>query len=111
MYAAQRGVPFAEVWPHRDLDRFTNSDGWAAATHTRRLAAGRLQTRGNARAARTSTATRHRGWFDRDGRRGHRRVEPEIAGWTALVRTFPNLKTSTTSTARSPTPKRRRSAT
>jgi hypothetical protein len=103
LYAGDHGVPFDEVMKQTEVwIGFTNSDGWAAGD----LDSGRAGfARGNGNGQgpvgvlqpgkdlNRDFATV--GWFDRTRGRGLAESEPEIAGWTALVRSFPNLKTST----------------
>ncbi|MBC7374191.1 MAG: hypothetical protein H7323_09395 [Frankiales bacterium] len=95
MYAGDTGKPFAEVMRRTETwVAFTNPDGWIAGDLTRTGGAG--FKRGNDNGGKDLNrdfATV--GWYDRTGGRGVAESEPEIAGWTRLVRSFPNLKTST----------------
>jgi hypothetical protein len=103
LYSGDHGVPYSEVMQRTETwIAFTNSDGWAAGD----LDSGRVGfARGNGNTQGPVGALQPGkdlnrdfatvGWFDRSGGRGLAESEPEIAGWTALVREFPNLKTST----------------
>lgn len=95
LYAGDTGKPFAEVMQRTETwVAFTNSDGWIAGDLARLGGTG--FQRGNANGGKDLNrdfATV--GWYDRTRGRGVAESEPEIAGWTALVRSFPNLKTST----------------
>ncbi len=95
LYAGDTGKPFAEVMRRTETwVAFTNSDGWIAGDLARTGGAG--FKRGNDNGGKDLNrdfATV--GWYDRTGGRGVAESEPEIAGWTRLVRSFPNLKTST----------------
>jgi hypothetical protein len=103
MYAGDTALPFAEVMERTETwIGFTNSDGWAAGD----LDSGHAgYNRGNGNGAgalplfqggkdlNRDFATV--GWFDRTRGRGLAESEPETAGWATLVRSLPNLKTST----------------
>lgn len=95
LYAGDTGFPFAEVMRRTETwIGFTNSDGWVAGDLDSRTGPG--FERGNENGGKDLNrdfATV--GWYDRTGGRGIAESEPEIAGWTTLVRSFPNLKTST----------------
>jgi hypothetical protein len=94
LYAGDTGTPFAEVMRRTETwIGFTNSDGWAAGDVDQNSGPG--FTRGNDNGADLNRDFATVGWFDRTGGRGIAESEPEIAGWTDLVRSFPNLKTST----------------
>jgi hypothetical protein len=95
MYSGDNGVPFAEVMRKTEnWIAFTNSDGWAQGDLDNLGGTGFKRGNDNMQKdLNRDFATV--GWFDRTGGRGIAESEPEIAGWTALVRTFPNLKTST----------------
>ena len=95
LYAGDTGVPFAEVMRRTETwIGFTNSDGWAAGDLESTSGPG--FERGNENGGKDLNrdfATV--GWYDHSRGRGIAESEPEIAGWTALVRSLPNLKTST----------------
>lgn len=95
LYAGDTGKPFSEVMRRTETwIAFTNSDGWAAGDLTQLGGTG--FQRGNddgGKDLNRDFATV--GWYDRTGGRGVAESEPEIRGWTALVESFPNLKTST----------------
>jgi hypothetical protein len=96
LYAGDTGKPFTEVMQKTETwIGFTNSDGWNAGDLASSTGAG--FERGNENGGKDLNrdfATV--GWYDRvSNGRGIAESEPEIAGWTTLVRSFPNLKTST----------------
>ncbi len=96
LYAGDTGKPFAEVMKKTETwIGFTNSDGWNQGDIASTSGAG--FKRGNDNGGKDLNrdfATV--GWYDRvSGGRGVAESEPEVAGWTTLVRSFPNLKTST----------------
>jgi hypothetical protein len=103
MYAGDTSFPFSEVMARTETwIAFTNSDGWAGGD----LDSGQVGFhRGNDNGSGPVGALQAGkdlnrdfatvGWFDRTGGRGLAESEPEIAGWTDLVRSLPNLKTST----------------
>lgn len=96
LYAGDTGKPFAEVMSRTETwIGFTNSDGWNAGDLASQSGAG--FERGNENGGQDLNrdfATV--GWYDRVSRgRGVAESEPEVAGWATLVRSFPNLKTST----------------
>ncbi|MCW2679033.1 MAG: hypothetical protein JWM62_434 [Frankiales bacterium] len=97
LYAGDTGIPFAEVMRRTETwIGFTNSDGWAAGDVDTDASNGPGFQRGNDNGGKDLNrdfATV--GWFDRTGGRGIAESEPEIDGWTDLVESFPNLKTST----------------
>jgi hypothetical protein len=95
LYAGDTGVPFAEVMRRTETwIGFTNSDGWNAGDLNSTTGPGfeRGNENGGKDLNRDFATT---GWYNRESGRGIAESEPEIAGWTALVRSFPNLKTST----------------
>ena len=102
LYSGDHGVPFAEVMQRTETwIGFTNSDGWASGDLDSRevgFARGNGNTQGPVGAVQPGKDLNRDfatvGWFDRTGGRGLAESEPEIAGWTALARSFPNLKTS-----------------
>jgi hypothetical protein len=95
LYAGDTGVPFEEVMRRTETwIGFTNSDGWAAGDVDSTSGPG--FERGNENGGKDLNrdfATV--GWYNHGSGRGIAESEPEVAGWTALVRSFPNLKTST----------------
>lgn len=95
LYAGDTGVPFAQVMRRTETwIGFTNSDGWNAGDLASTSGVG--FERGNENGGKDLNrdfATV--GWYDRSGGRGVAESEPEVAGWATLVRSFPNLKTST----------------
>ena len=96
MYAGDTGRPFSQVMQQTETwIGFTNSDGWREGDLDNLGGTG--FQRGNANGGKDLNrdfATV--GWYDRvSNGRGIAESEPDIAGWTALVRSFPNLKTST----------------
>ncbi len=95
LYSGDTGVPFAEVMEQTETwIGFTNSDGWAAGDLDSTTGPG--FERGNENGGKDLNrdfATV--GWYDRTGGRGTAESEPEVAGWATLVRTLPNLTTST----------------
>ncbi len=103
MYSGDTAVPFSEVMKKTETwIAFTNSDGWAAGDLDSGHAGfnrgngngdGALPLLQGGKDLNRDFATV--GWFDRTGGRGLAESEPEIAGWATLVRSFPNLKTST----------------
>lgn len=94
LYAGDTGKPFSEVMRRTETwIGFTNSDGWASGDVDSTTGPG--FERGNANGADLNRDFATVGWFDRTGGRGIAESEPEIDGWTDLVETFPNLKTST----------------
>ena len=103
LYSGDTGVPFAEVVERTETwIAFSNSDGWAAGDLTSGsigFARGNGNTQGPVGAVQPGKDLNRDfatvGWFDRTGGRGLAESEPEIAGWTELVRSFPNLRTST----------------
>jgi hypothetical protein len=94
LYSGDTGVPFAEVMRRTETwIAFTNSDGWNAGDLDSTSGPG--FERGNENGGKDLNrdfATV--GWYNRGDGRGIAESEPEIQGWTALVRSFPNLKTS-----------------
>jgi hypothetical protein len=103
MYSGDNGVPFSEVVKKTETwIAFTNSDGWASGdldSGEVGFARGNGNTQGPVGALQPGKDLNRDfatvGWFDRTRGRGLAESEPEIAGWTALVRSFPNLTTST----------------
>jgi hypothetical protein len=96
LYAGDTGIPFADVMRRTETwIGFTNSDGWAAGDLDTDAADGPGFVRGNAGGADLNRDFATVGWFDRTGGRGLAESEPEIDGWTDLVDSLPNLKTST----------------
>ena len=102
LYSGDHAVAFGEVAERTETYlAFLNSDGWAAGDLDSGKA-GFARGNGNGQGpvgALSPGKDLNRdfatvGWFDRSGGRGLAESEPEIAGWTALVRTFPNLTTS-----------------
>lgn len=95
LYAGDIGKPFSEVMQKTEnWIAFTNSDGWAQGDLDKLGGTGFKRGNDNGQKdLNRDFATV--GWFDRTGGRGVAESEPEIAGWTALVRSFPDLKTST----------------
>ena len=94
LYSGDTGKPFAEVVRRTETwIAFTNSDGWAAGDLDSTTGPG--FERGNAEGRDLNRDFATVGWYDRTRSRGVAESEPEVAGWTALVRSFPNLKTST----------------
>ena len=95
LYAGDTAFPFDEVMRRTETwIGFTNSDGWNAGDLASTSGAG--FERGNENGGKDLNrdfATV--GWYDRTNGRGIAESEPEIAGWTDLVRSFPNLVTST----------------
>ena len=95
LYAGDTGKPFADVMRSTETwIGFTNSDGWNAGDLASTTGAG--FERGNENGGKDLNrdfATV--GWYDRTRGRGVAESEPEVAGWATLVRSFPNLKTST----------------
>lgn len=95
LYAGDTGFPFAEVMRRTETwIGFTNSDGWVAGDLDSSTGPG--FERGNENGGKDLNrdfATV--GWYDRTGGRGIAESEPEIAGWTTLIRSLPNLTTST----------------
>ena len=93
LYTGDTGKPFTEVMRRTETwIAFTNSDGWAAGDLDSTSGPGFV--RGNDNGADLNRDFATVGWFDRSGGRGIAESEPEIAGWTDLVRGLPNLKTS-----------------
>jgi hypothetical protein len=95
LYAGDTGVPFAEVMRRTETwIGFTNSDGWAAGDLDSTTGPGFERGNENGRKdLNRDFATV--GWYDHSGGRGIAESEPEIAGWATLIRSLPNLKTST----------------
>ena len=103
LYSGDHGVPFAEVMRQTEtFIGFTNSDGWAGGDvdsgeigfhRGNDNEAGKVGALQTGKDLNRDFATI--GWFNRGSGRGVAESEPEIAGWTTLVRSFPNLKTST----------------
>ena len=95
MYAGDTGFPFAEVMRRTETwIGFTNSDGWVAGDLDSTSGPG--FERGNENGGKDLNrdfATV--GWYNREGGRGIAESEPEIAGWTDLIRSLPKVKTST----------------
>jgi hypothetical protein len=95
MYAGDTGKPFSDVMRRTETwIGFTNSDGWNAGDLASSTGAG--FERGNENGGKDLNrdfATV--GWYDRTGGRGVAESEPEIAGWATLIRSLPNVKTST----------------
>ncbi len=96
LYAGDTGLPFSDVMTRTETwIAFTNSDGWAAGDLTS-MSPGPGFSRGNEEGQDLNRDFATVGWYDRiSGDRGVAESEPEIAGWTDLVRSFPNLVTST----------------
>ena len=103
MYAGDTAVPFSEVMAKTETwIGFTNSDGWAGGdADSGQIGFHRGNDNGSGPVGALQAGKDLNrdfatvGWFDRTGGRGLAESEPEIAGWTDLVRSFPNLKTST----------------
>jgi hypothetical protein len=95
LYAGDTGVPFADVMRRTETwIGFTNSDGWNAGDLASRSGVG--FERGNENAGKDLNrdfATV--GWYNRGSGRGIAESEPEAAGWAALMRSLPNVVTST----------------
>ncbi|MDP3714099.1 MAG: M14 family zinc carboxypeptidase [Mycobacteriales bacterium] len=95
LYAGDTGFPFSEVMRRTETwIAFTNSDGWAAGDLTTSDPGPGFQ-RGNANGADLNRDLATVGWYDHSGGRGLAESEPETRAWTTLVKSFPNLKTST----------------
>lgn len=95
LYTGDIGKPVSEVLAKTEVwVAFTNSDGWAAGDLTS-TNPGPGFVRANDNGADLNRDFGTVGWFDRTGGRGIAESEPEIRGWTTLVKSFPNLKTST----------------
>jgi hypothetical protein len=96
LFSGDTGKPFTEVMQRTETwIGFTNSDGWNAGDLASSTGAGfeRGNENGDKDLNRDFATV---GWYDRvSNGRGIAESEPEIAGWTTLVRSFPNLKTST----------------
>ncbi len=71
---------------------FGNPDGWSAGDLD--TATGGTFQRGNDHGADLNRDFATVGWFDRSGGRGLAESEPEIAGWSQLLRSFPDLATA-----------------
>jgi len=103
LYSGDTGVPFREVMQRTETYiAFTNSDGWAAGDLTSGsvgFARGNGNTQGPVGVVQPGKDLNRDfatvGWFNRTGGRGLAESEPEVAGWTDLVRSLPNLRTST----------------
>jgi hypothetical protein len=75
---------------------FTNSDGWAAGDYDTDATDGPGFKRGNDNGGKDLNRDYATvGWYNRGGGRGIAESEPETRGWATLVRSLPNLKTST----------------
>ena len=94
LYAGDTGKPFSEVMRRTETWLgFTNSDGWAAGDVD---GSGPGFVRGNANGQDLNRDFATVGWYDRlSNDRGVAESEPETQAWVTLVKSFPNLKTST----------------
>lgn len=96
LYAGDTGIPFSEVMRQTETwIGFPNPDGWAAGDLDQNSGPGfkRGNDNGNQDLNRDYATV---GWYDRlSNNRGVAESEPETRGWATLVRSLPNLKTST----------------
>ena len=96
MYAGDTSFPFSEVMRRTETwIGFTNSDGWAAGDLDAGPNGGPGFVRANDNGADLNRDLATVGWYDRTGGRGIAESEPETRAWTTIVKSLPNLKTST----------------